>query len=131
MGDLTKDLQQIIALPKGERIVPLMTHGNQLLSSSANGSNRAAVVEAMLLLLNEGAGTGHQRRDLGILLGRLGDPRLREPRHDNYWVDVRLDHGLSIQVGRSLVSTAEFQQWIDAGGYDDSTNWSENQCFFT
>lgn len=126
MDDISNELEQIIDLPKSDRLLALLEHGRSISLRNINGAERNTVIEELVLLLNDGAGTGHQRRDLGVVLGRLGDPRLRRPNHDNYWVDVRMDHGNSIQVGRSLVSTAEFQAWIDEGGYDDESNWTDS-----
>ena len=126
MGELSAELKNIIELPQSDQIAKLVDHGERLLSQGDETSaDSDGLINQMLLLINSGVGSGHQRRDLGILLGRLGDPRLRTPNQDNYWVDVRLDHGGSIQVGRSLVSTAEFQAWMSSGGYDDEANWSE------
>ena len=127
MSELSSELKKIIDLPTVDRLSQLITHGNSVVSKDeVNGSERSTLVDEMVLLLNTGTGDGHQRRELGILLGRLGDPRLKEPRHDNYWIDIGLDHGGMIQVGQSLVSTAEFQLWLSSGGYEDESNWSES-----
>ncbi len=127
MGEMSSELKNIIELPKVDRMVALVEHGKKLLSNEgSNDSEGQALIDEMVRLVNAGIGNGHQRRELGVVLGQLGDPRLRQPRHDNYWVDIRLDHGGTLQVGRSLVTTAEFQDWVDSGGYDDSSNWSES-----
>jgi formylglycine-generating enzyme required for sulfatase activity len=58
------------------------------------------------------------------VLGLLGDPRLRVPADADYWVKVETDDG-PVSFGRFPVTNHEFQKFVDAGGYDDATLWSD------
>ena len=73
MDDISNELEQIIDLPKSDRLLALLEHGRSISLRNINGAERNTVIEELVLLLNDGAGTGHQRRDLGVVLGRLGD----------------------------------------------------------
>lgn len=126
--DLTARLQEILALGPGPRLAPLVAFGNEIADGDADsdidGDVRQQTVDALVLLLKQCVGGGKDRLDLGIALAKLGDPRLCTPADDAYWTDVQIDDGSTLQVGRFHVTTAEFQAWIDAGGYDDDQHWS-------
>jgi formylglycine-generating enzyme required for sulfatase activity len=124
--DLTARLKEILALGPGPHLAPLIALGHQIAESgTADDDVRGRTVEALELLLKQCVGSGKDRLDLGVALARLGDPRLRVPGDADYWVDVQMDDGTTLQVGRFHVTTAEFQAWIASGGYDDASNWSE------
>jgi len=121
MGAST-ELKAIISLPAEQRLGLLVDLAERV--DRADESLRDAVRDALLLQINQRVGTGQQRLLLGEALGHLGDPRLRRTHHDNYWVDISFDDGTGFQVGRAMVSTDEFRDWVDSGGYDDDAAWS-------
>ncbi|NOY27745.1 MAG: SUMF1/EgtB/PvdO family nonheme iron enzyme [Oligoflexia bacterium] len=119
------DLDDILALPAGRRIEPLVAHALEL--AAAQPRDKAAVESAMLGLIElvRGcAGDSKQRLQMGIALGALGDPRLRVPEDPAYW---SLIEGMAspFKVGRFPVTTAEFRAWAISGGYQDDAAWSE------
>ena len=118
-------LNEILALGPGPRLGPLVEFAGEL---AADANPAADVVDstvaALVTLLNQCVGSGKDRMALGVALGSLGDPRLSTPAHDDYWVDVQLDDGSTLQVGRFHVTTAEFQEWVRSGGYADEAHWS-------
>lgn len=123
MADPTDRLDEIQALPVADRIGPLLRLGSEAAAGDDAGL-QAQVAGALVALIEANVGDGRERHALGGLLGRLGDPRLRTPDDAGYWATVELDDGTPVQVGRFLVTTAEFRAWIAAGGYDDDAHWS-------
>ncbi len=87
---------------------------------------RPVLVEALASVVSQATGTPADRLEIGAMLGRLGDPRLHVPADPDYWIPVALEDGHDIAVGRHLVTTAEYQAWVDAGGYADDANWSSD-----
>ena len=65
-----------------------------------------AVVASMLELMESGSGQGRERLALGEALGRLGDPRLRKPSEEGYWIRVAYDD-FDLRVARFPVTTWE------------------------
>lgn len=81
------------------------------------------------------------RHALGLPLGRLGDPRIKSLRNPAAYVGVpagRYPYGegkkktveiaAPFQIGRYPVTNGQYQEFIDAGGYDPSNEngwWSE------
>jgi formylglycine-generating enzyme required for sulfatase activity len=125
-ADTSARLNEILAMGPGPRLAPLVAFADEL--AAADDRDDAVVADtvgALVTLLNQCVGSGKGRLALGVALGKLGDPRLRAPADADYWVDVQLDDGSTLQVARFHVTTAEFQAWIDAGGYDDDQWWSE------
>lgn len=119
------ELEAILSLPVEQRMSRLVEFANRLDISDASAPGTLdATRDALVLMVNQRAGTGQQRVHLGEALGRLGDPRLRRTRHDDYWVDIMFDDGTSFQVGRGMVSNDEYRAWVDSGGYDDDAFWS-------
>ena len=117
-------LQQILALPVLERWNPLLELAEGL---SASDVADVVVVEqsrqALLALLASGDGTPQQRQRLGVVLGLLGDPRLRVPADADYWSTVDLGD-YTLTVGKYLVTTAEWRAFLASGSYDDVSLWS-------
>lgn len=120
------ELEAIQALPVEQRIARIADFANRLRADRAASDPVLveALRDALVLLVNQREGTGQQRLAVGEALGHIGDPRLRRVRHDDYWVDIMLDDGGSLQVGRSLVTNDEYREWVQSGGYDDDTAWS-------
>ena len=120
-------LDDILALQAGPRMAPLTELGRELATSDALGSIlRERISSALLELLDGYAGNGRQRMEMGEVLGLLGDRRLRSPDKPDYWVTVTLPDGGAIEVGRYPVTTAEFRNWLESGGYDQAGAWSES-----
>ena len=116
MPDPSTRLADILALPEADRVEPLLR--------LANDASDPAVIAAIAAVIDGGYGDGRARHQLGAALGRLGDPRLNAPEDADYWAHVPLEDGSGLQVGRFLVTTAEFRAWIASGGYDDDAHWS-------
>lgn len=127
MTDLSIRLDEILALPPGDRFDPLLKLGDEVASAeqASIGGIAGRTTDALASLVDSGSGSGRQRHQLGELLGRLGDPRLRRPTDDDYWASVEIDDGGSLQVGRFLVTTVEFREWIEKGGYDGDEGWTD------
>ncbi len=120
----TSALDDILALPAGKRIDPLVDYARSL----AGGDHRShtevdAVVNGLVELIRHCAGNGRQRMAMGEALGQLGDPRLRVPEDPAYWASIEGPSGHFL-VGRYAVTTAEFRAWVEGGGYADDACWS-------
>lgn len=124
-ADASARLTEILQLGPGPRLGPLVSFAEELATADdPDVAARQTTVDALVTLLNQCVGNGKDRLALGVALARLGDPRLRAPGDADYWVDVQLDDGSILQIGRFHVTTAEFQAWVDAGGYNADENWS-------
>lgn len=124
-ADSSARLTEILSLGPGPRLAPLVAFAGDLAAEAdPDGAVVEGTITALVTLLKQCVGSGKDRMALGVALGKLGDPRLRTPGDGEYWVDVQLDDGSSLQVGRFHVTTAEFQAWVASGGYADDTHWS-------
>lgn len=118
------ELDEILALPAGRRIEPLVALGRQVLAGSARDNGLSEqLIEALLELIRNCAGDSQQRLQMGEVLGYLGDPRLRVPENPAYWKRIEMPEHPFL-VGRHPVTNMEFRNWVDAGGYRDSAHWS-------
>ena len=122
-------IQDILSLPVGGRIDPLAKFARSLATGELNGAGSdagvvSATVNALVALIEDGAGSGKQRVALGEALGLLDDPRLRTPDDADYWAEVQLDDESPVLVGRFMVTTAEWRAFL-ANGYRDDANWSD------
>lgn len=93
--------------------------------SALSAGTRAALVERLVKVVEADIGTGVERVGVGELLGHLGDPRLRMPGDDGYWIALTLKSGDEFEIGRFPVTNKEFVAWVDAGGYDDASLWTD------
>lgn len=121
-------LNDLLSLAPDQQLAPLARLANSLADARGRGEavdaeEVAATQAALVALLESGAGEGRQRLELGEALGRLGDPRLRLPTQEDYWVEVPLE-GYSLRVGRFLVTNWEWQRWVDDGGYAHDEHWT-------
>jgi formylglycine-generating enzyme required for sulfatase activity len=110
-------------LPVDERLAGLVA-----LVDDALGKGEAVdddVIQAMVGAVLGGQGSNHARLALGEALGRAGDPRLRLPGDRAYWVSMTSDLGDPLVIGAYPVTHGEFQTWVDAGGYQDRSAWSD------
>jgi len=110
-------------LPVDERLVGLVALVDEALSKSETVGND--VVQAMVGAVLGGQGSTQARVALGDALGRAGDPRVRRPSDDAYWVSMTSDLGDPLVIGAYPVTNAEFQAWVDSGGYDNRAVWSD------
>lgn len=115
------ELDAVQNLAPNERIAALVTLGKRVL---ADGGDSDATVAALLGELEAGTGTAAERVELGEVLGQLGDPRVRIPADEEYWARVPGEDG-DITIGRYLVTNAEYQAYVDAGGYEPGEHWDE------
>jgi hypothetical protein len=116
-------LQALLLLSNTERLEPLTQLGQSLIADN-EPELRTAVADALAALIESGEGPLASRLQLGEVLGRLGDPRLRTPQSSDYWVDLGLDDH-TLKVGRFPVTTQEFAAWLEDGGLQDDSVWSE------
>jgi len=127
-GSKPVDVQSALELPPAER-VPLLVQWGRLLADGGNGvpaEQRQALVAGLASMLEEGVGEPDQRLSLGEVLGLLGDPRLSAPADVPYWVRLVLSKlGSTIEIGRFPVTNAEYQTFVDAGGYEDTALWTD------
>ena len=64
------------------------------------------------------------RVKIGECLSIAGDPRILTPDRADYWTLVTRK-GISLNVGRYMVTTAEWRKFIDSDEYTNDSNWSE------
>lgn len=111
------------------RLDAVAPHADALWSAAQDGtldtSQVAALTAALAGLMDTDVGQPRPRLAAGVLLGRLGDPRLHTPADSDYWATITLKSGDAVALGRFPVTNAEFQAWVDAGGYDDASAWTE------
>jgi hypothetical protein len=118
------ELEDVAKLPLAERLTPLVTIGRRLLEQGANGS-AATILPLLVEAIESGAGTRAERTELGVVLGHLGDPRLRTPDAADYWVEVEGPESGTLQVGRFAVTNAEFFAFEQSGGYTTRDHWTD------
>jgi len=119
-GNTQVDLDQVLALPAAQRVAGLVAVGRQAL---ANGGANGDLLSAILSAVESGEGSRGERMELGEVLGLLGDPRVLTSKDPAYWVSFSSpDH--DFQIGRYPVTNAEYHEFVDAGGYEDSSYWS-------
>lgn len=127
---MTPDLNALLSLPPPERADSLLRVADLLIESgrrSPADSAAAAAASAIVSLLERGEEDAQTRLKLGEALGRLGDPRLRDPADADYWAVVPLEDGDgAIDVGRDLVSNAEWTRFVHGGGYEDDALWDDD-----
>lgn len=127
-GSKVMDVPSALRLPPEER-VPLLVQIGRTIADGSNGidaTQRDALVRAIAALVEEGVGEARQRLALGEVLGMLGDPRVHQPEDADYWVRVEVVRlGGALEIGRFPVTNAEFQRFVDEGGYDDRSLWTD------
>lgn len=125
-ADLSAELDAVLRLPADERVAPLARIAQRLLDTDPApvAALRERVVNAAVGLVEEGVGGSQHRLELGEALGSLGDPRLKLPSDADYWVEVPTDDG-RIRLGRFPVTNHEYRKFVDAGGYQERANWSD------
>ena len=87
-------------------------------------ARRDQVVTALVEVLQSGVGRSTERLELGVVLGELGDPRLLSPASADYWAALDGPDG-PFDLGRFMVTNAEYKAWVAAGGYEDDAAWDE------
>lgn len=124
------ELSALLAMPAAGRLEPLTKLAVELVAGRSRGDQLdpglvGSVTEALVALLESGAGEPRARVALGDALGQLGDPRLRTPDQADYWARVDLD-GYALRVGRYAVTNWEWRLWLAQGGYDRAESWTED-----
>ena len=61
---------------------------------------------------------------IGEFLSLAGDPRLLTPGDDGYWTLVTRKE-ISLLIGRFMVTTSEWRQFIDSEAYANDSHWCE------
>lgn len=115
------DLDSVQNLGPSEKLDALVALGKRALD---DGTDRDAIVQALVGELEAGTGTPKERVPLGEILGLLGDPRLRTSADEEYWARVPGEDG-DIVIGRYMVTNAEFKAFADAGGYEAGDHWDD------
>jgi formylglycine-generating enzyme required for sulfatase activity len=92
-----------------------------VVSEAAVGRLRQTLVE----LVQADVGTGVERLPVGVLLGRIGDPRLRIPSDDDYWVELSGADVDAYRIGKYPVTNHEYRLFVDGGGYENQAHWTE------
>lgn len=127
---LSERATELASLPSTELLSAISEHGDAIAAAVVAGELGAAAVEALrgrlVALIGEDVGSGHERLPAGVLLGRLGDPRVGVPSDPSYWVEVALRSGEPFKLGRFQVTNHEYKAWVEAGGYEDLSAWSED-----
>ncbi len=125
-ADLVARLQALESEPLERRVEALVALTADTDAAAVAGSESGAQLrDALLAVVEANVGTGRERLALGEFLGQLGDPRLRTPADEDYWVRIATDMGDEIVIGRYPVTNAEYRAWVDAGGYQDRSAWSD------
>ena len=127
MDDLKTQLASVADLTAEKVPGALLNIAQSVESGAANGQSQTMaelLVPELVKALGQDAGTAKERLALGETLGRLGDPRIRWPVEDDYWVTVPYEAS-TIQIGRFPVTNREYRAWVDAGGYTDRPAWSD------
>ncbi|MEQ1566253.1 MAG: SUMF1/EgtB/PvdO family nonheme iron enzyme [Myxococcota bacterium] len=123
--DLAARLRTLEQLPPAERPEALVRLGRERLAEGpADPEANRALVHELVLTIDAGLGDGRERTELGEVLGRLGDPRLRRPSEAGYFVEVESELG-TIRIGRYPVTNDEYSAWVASGGYRDRGAWTD------
>lgn len=121
--DVRRQLREILALAPVERPGPLSRLCDRL-EDEVDADFRAQLVSALVDAASTEGGTSAERLVIGERLGWLGDSRLRRPTDADYWVDVPWDEGPFV-IARCPVTNDEYRAFVDAGGYQARTWWSD------
>lgn len=117
-----QDLDQAFALPPEQQAVALTEIGRRYIGG---GDAPPRLIEALAALVEQGTGAGRERLALGEVLGWLGDPRLRRPADEGYWVALEGEEA-PFRIGRFPVTNLEFQAFVNDGGYEDPALWGDD-----
>lgn len=122
------NLAEIQVLERTDRVNRIAAYGRDVLDNGGIASiehgQRADLTACIVDLIETGSGIGKERVVLGELLGRLGDPRLRNPDDSAYWTQVKAKEGVS-NVGRYMVTNREFSAFVQAGAYENRDIWCD------
>lgn len=88
------------------------------------GEPPAGLTAALISLIDAPELMPRERMSLGEALGTLGDPRLRTPADDEYYIDVDLGDDYHVDVGRFPVTNAEWIAFVESGRYNDDSLWT-------
>lgn len=122
--ELSGRVDEILALRTGPRIEPLIAIAEEVATEGGDDKVIERIREGLLSLIDNYAGNGRQRLEIGLALSKLGDPRLRTPADADYWTTVEMEDGSTLHVAVFPVTTREFKAWVTSGGYQDDQHWS-------
>jgi formylglycine-generating enzyme required for sulfatase activity len=122
-------IDALAVLSPDERLSALASLGDEVAAAIREGRLDAARLGRLRAVLVEvvdaDVGSGAERLPVGVLLGRIGDPRLKLPSEDDYWVELTQQNGDRLAVGKFEVTNHEFTMFVDAGGYEAAEHWTE------
>lgn len=122
-------IEALAVLSLEERLSAVERMGDSLWEAIREGAADPALLPALRAALVEvieaDIGTGLERLPVGVLLGRVGDPRLRAHDDAAYWAELTLRSGDVFQIGRFPVTNFEYRRFVEAGGYTQQGLWSE------
>jgi formylglycine-generating enzyme required for sulfatase activity len=127
MCELSVGLERLNGLPPDQRAAcaaSLAANLDDDVLSAAEASVRDGWSSALLSLVESGLGSCGDRLSLGEFLARVGDPRIVLPSDEGYWVSVPSERG-GVTIGRFQVTNHEFNEFVQQGGYESSSHWSE------
>lgn len=122
--ELVTVLDEFRELPSDDRIERLVVVCRELSLGELAPDPARALAALLVDVVESGRGVPRERVMLGEVLGHLGDPRLSLPGDDAYWVCVPHEDG-DVCIGRYPVTNAEYRRYVDQGGYDDLSHWSD------
>ena len=114
---MSTELHDILQFPVGKKLATL----TELLLEETCSSQTAELAAQVLL---SGEGSIELRNSLAVALGKVGDPRLLLPTDTSYWAPVELE-GYSLEVGKNLVTTAEWKLFVNSERYGDESLWDD------
>jgi len=118
-------LNEILSSEDENRLEALVEFATSSLENGAgdDAAFKAQLGASVLEIIQQGAGTGTIRVQLGEILGSLGDPRLLTPDTADYWTPIE-DEEIHIQVGKHPVTHAEFAAFVNSDAFNDDANWT-------
>lgn len=112
-----------------ERLEAVSTIAEDALQANATGQLSAGSLQllrkALVEVVEADVGSGRERLPIGILLGRIGDPRIKMPSEPGYFVALTTDDDESFEIGRFEVTNFEYRKFVDDGGYTRRELWSD------
>jgi len=126
LGTITAaELERLNNLNANERAESLAGFADDFDPDALEGALQQEFIDVLLAAVEGGGGTARARMLVGEMLGKLGDPRLYMPQYPSYWRTAPLLDGGSLELGRFPVTNSEFYRFVEDGGYDDESHWTE------
>lgn len=123
-------IEALAVLSLEERLAAVERVGEEVWEAVREGqvdeASLASLRRSLVEVMEADVGTGLERLPVGVLLGRIGDPRLRLPEDAAYWAELTLPEGDVFQIGRFEVTNHEYRRFVSAGGYAQRELWSDD-----